>query len=226
MLNFVRVSALLCLTLLPSVTLAAGEHKAVDILFETRQLDLIEKGREVTYRFERSGSDERLVGKNYADDIRLGVAKVDDKGSRDVVFRVFTGENARDPQNWPELTINPLFIWYLDRAVATFNTLAGGNQMYLKARFREAFRDKAKVEEIKYDFYGECVDAYKITIAPYADDANAKKMQGFENSRFTVIVSEQVPGYFADLQASYISTEAAGPKLDEQIKVVGMGEHK
>ena len=56
MLNFVRVSALLCLTLLPSVTLAAGEHKAVDILFETRQLDLIEKGREVTYRFERSGS--------------------------------------------------------------------------------------------------------------------------------------------------------------------------
>jgi hypothetical protein len=226
MLSFYRGSlAALVLAMLPVAAAAAGDQKALPILFESRQLDLIDKGAEVTYRFEKVGSDERLVGKNYADDIRLGVAKVDDRGGRDVVFKVFTGDNARDPQNWPELTINPLFIWYLDRAVATFNTLAGGNQMYLKHKMREAL-GSAVAEEVKADYNGKTVDAYKVTVAPFADDPSASKMQGFHKSAFTIVVSNQVPGYFVDLQASFVSTQAAGPELKEHIKLVGMGVAK
>lgn len=226
MLSFSRGAlAALFATLMPMAAAAASDQKAAPILFETRQLDLIDKGAEVTYRFEKTGSDERLVGKNYADDIRLGVAKVDDKGGRDVVFKVFTGDNARDPQNWPELTINPLFIWYLDRAVATFNTLAGGNQMYLKHKIREAL-GTATAEETKAEYDGKTVDAYKISVTPFADDNNTAKMQGFHKSAFTVVVSNQVPGYFVDLQSSFVSTQAAGPELKEHIKVVGMGEAK
>lgn len=221
-----RASAILCLALMPVAALAAEDRKVVDVLFESRHLDLIDKGAEVTYRFEKTGSDERLVGKDYADDIRLGVAKVNGNGERDVVFKVFTGDHARDPQSWPELTINPLFIWYLDRAVATFNSLAGGNQMYLKHRMREALRDKATMEPVKYDFNGRSVDALKITVAPFADDISASKMQGFQNSYFTIVVSSDVPGYFADLQSSYVSTQAAGPKLEEHIKLVGIGGAK
>lgn len=225
MLSLIRVSAALCLVLLPAAAAAAGEQKAADILFESRQLDLIDKGGEVTYRFEKTGSDERLVGKNYADDIRLGVAKVDDKGGRDVVFKVFTGSNARDPQSWPELTINPLFIWYLDRAVSTFNSLAGGSQMYLKHKIREAL-GKATAEEVKVDYNGKSVDAFKVAIAPFADDKSAGKMQGFHNASFTIVVSNQVPGYFVDLQSSFVSTQAAGPELKEHIKVVGLEGEK
>jgi hypothetical protein len=40
------------------------------------------------------------------------------------------------------------------------------------------------------------------------------------------VVSNQVPGYFVDLKADFVSTEAAGPELKEHIKVVGMGEAK
>jgi hypothetical protein len=225
MLNFVRISAALCLTLLPVAALAAGDQKAQPLLFETRQLDLIGKGNEVTYRFEKTGSDERLVGKNYADDIRLGVANVKDKGERDVVFKVFTGDNARDPQNWPDLTINPLFIWYLDRAVSTFNSLAGGSHMYLKHKIRESLAS-ATAEPIKVDYNGQSIDAFEITVSPFAEDMSASKMQGFHKTNFTIVVSNQVPGYFVDLQANFVSTQAAGPELKEHIKVVGMGEAK
>ncbi|MCC7252404.1 hypothetical protein [Hyphomicrobium sp.] len=225
MLSFIRVSAAVALVLLPTAAGAAGEQKAAPILFETRQLDLIDKGGEVTYRFEKKGSDERLVGKNYADDIRLGVAKVDNNGGRDVVFKVFTGSNARDPQNWPELTINPLFIWYLDRAVSTFNSLAGGSQMYLKHKIREALGN-ATAEEVKTDYNGSSVDAYKVTIAPFVDDQSASKMQGFHKTSFTIVVSNQVPGYFVDLQSNFVSAQAAGPELKEHIKVVGMAGEK
>jgi len=221
MLSFIRASLALGLVLLPAAAGAAGEHKAAPILFETRQLDLIDKGSEVTYRFEKTGSDERLVGKDYADDIRLGVSKVNGNGERDVVFKVFTGDHARDPQRWPDLTINPLFIWYLDRAVATFNSLAGGNQMYLKHKIREALGN-ATAEEIKIDYDGRSVDAYRVTIAPFADDQNVAKMQGFHKTSFTIVVSNQVPGYFVHLQSNFVSAQAAGPELKEQIKVVGM----
>jgi hypothetical protein len=228
MFRFARTSlALLCLALLPAGALAAGDQKAAEILFETRHLDLIDKGSEVTYRFERVGSNARLVGENYTDDIRLGVTTVNEKGERDVVFKVFTGDHARDPQNWPELTINPIFVWYLDRAVSTLASLAGSdNSMYFKARFREALRDKAGLEQIKYDYNGKSVDAFKVTVAPFVDDPNASKMAGFQNSLFTIVVSNQVPGYFVDLQSNYVSKEAAAPKLDEHIKLVGMGEAK
>ncbi len=225
MLSFVRMSVALGLTLLPVAAAAAGDQKASPILFETRQLDLIDKGAEVTYRFEKTGSDERLVGKNYSDDIRLGVAKIDDKGGRDVVFKVFTGDNARDPQNWPELTINPLFIWYLDRSVSTFNSLAGGSHMYLKHKIREALGN-ATAEEVKAEYGGKTVDAYRISVSPFVDDPSASKMQGFHKTAFTIVVSNQVPGYFVDLQSSFVSTQAAGPELKEHIKVVGMGEAK
>lgn len=225
MLSFSRATLALGLVLLPAAAGAAGEHKAAPILFETRQLELIGTGEEVTYRFEKTGSDERLVGKDYADDIRLGVSKVNGNGERDVVFKVFTGDNARDPQNWPELTINPLFIWYLDRAVGTFNSLAGGSQMYLKHKIREAL-GKATAEEVKVDYAGRAVDAYKVTIAPFAEDQNSAKMQGFHKTTFTIVVSNHVPGYFVDLQSNFVSAQAAGPELHEQIKVVGMAGEK
>ncbi|WP_072392460.1 hypothetical protein [Hyphomicrobium sp. CS1GBMeth3] len=225
MLRFIRASVALGLVLLPAAASAASEHKAAPILFESRQLDLISKGEEVTYRFEKTGSDERLVGKNYADDIRLGVANVGGKGERDVVFKVFTGDQARDPQNWPDLTINPLFIWYLDRTVGTFNSLAGGSQMYLKHKIREAL-GSATAEEVKADYNGQSVDAYKVTIAPFAEDVSASKMQGFHKSTFTIVVSNQVPGYFVHLQSNFVSTQAAGPELKEEIKVVGLAGEK
>ncbi len=222
---FARVSAALCLVLLPVAAVAAADQKAQPILFESRQLELVNKGDEVTYRFEKIGSDERLVGKNYADDIRLSVAKVGEKGEREVIFKVFTGDNARDPQDWPDLTINPLFIWYLDRAVSTFNSLAGGNHMYLKHKMREALGN-ATAEEVKVDYDGKSVDALKIEITPFEDDPSSSKMQGFHKSVFTIVVSNQIPGYFVELGSNFKSTQAAGPELKEQIKVVGMGEAK
>jgi len=228
MLRYIWASVpLLLLGLLPVGASAAADQTATDILFETRHLDLIDRGAEVTYHFQKTGSNTRLLGEDYSDDIRLGVTTVNAKGERDVVFKVFTGDHARDPQNWPELTINPIFVWYLDRAVSTIASLAGSdNHMYFKARFREALRDKAGVEPVKVDYNGQSVGAYKVTVVPYADDPNRTKMGGFQNSVFTIVVSDKVPGYFVDLEASYVSKEAAAPKLDEHIKLVGMGEQK
>lgn len=210
----------------PAALSAAAEPNAVQVLFESRHLDQVNRGSEVTYRFERKVSDERVLGAALTDDIKIGVDKVNSKGERDVVFKVFTGEHARDPWNLPELTVNPIFHWYLDRAIQNFGQLAGGEPQYLKHKFKEALRENAEVETIKFKANGKDVDAYRVTVQPYAHDPSAIKMQGFEGAKFTVVVSNEVPGYFVDMVSSYESKAAAGPKLEEHISFVGMGENK
>jgi hypothetical protein len=97
--------------------------------------------------------------------------------------------------------------------------------MYLKHKIRESL-GTALAEETKADYNGKSVDALKITVTPFAEDPSASKMQGFHKSSFTIVVSNQVPGFFVDLQSSFVSSQAAGPELKEHIKVVGMGDAK
>lgn len=205
---------------------AAQDDRATKAVFESRHLELIPAGSEVTYVYEKKGSDERLVGKNFEDNIRLGVTKVAEDGKRDITFKVFTGNNARDPQAWPDFTINPLFIWYLDRSVESMAALAGGNQNYFKQRVRETFAKGAPVEDVKVDYEGKQVSAMKIEIVPFATDTNIKKMQGFENTKFTIILSPEIPGYFYDLATDFKSTAAAGPNLNLHIKLATLGPQK
>ncbi len=220
------IFAALALLAVPGAGHATAEPNPVQVLFESRQLDQMAAGSEVTYKFERKVSNEKLLGPPWSDRIKVGVVKVNGNGEREVVFQAFTGEQARDPSNWPDLTINPIFIWYLERAVSTFGQLAGGSQQYLKLKFREALKDKAEIEAIKFNYDGKEVNAYRVTTMPYADDPNSTKMEGFENSRFTIVVSDEVPGYFADLTSQFESKHAGAPSLEEHISLVGMGETK
>ena len=70
---------------------------------------------------------------------------------------------------------------------------------YLTATFCDGFKDKAKIEPVKVDYKGKKIDAYRITMAPYVGDATPAKMQGCEGAKFTMIVSDQVPGEIVDL---------------------------
>jgi len=218
--------AVLALACLPAAATRADENKVVSVLFESRHLDLVGAGQQVTYRFERKSNNEAILGPNFADTMRLSVIKANEKGERDLEVNVFTGPTARDPQHYPEMTVNPLFQWYLTRGVITMSSLAGGSQMYFKGKFRDALGKDAKYEDIKADYQGKQVDAAKITVSPFTDDPNGAKMQGYQHAVFTMVVSKDVPGYLLDLKSSFVSSSAAGPSIEEHIALVGMGETK
>jgi len=220
------VVAPLMLCAAPVSLLAAGEPTAQGVLFDARHLDQISKGAEVTYRFERKVSDEAILGKPFSDEIKLGVTQINDKGEREVVIKIFTGEYARDPFNLPELTVNPLFHWYFDRSVRTYSQLTSASVPYLHAKFRAALRDKAQIESIKFDYNGHSIDAYRVSVSPFAGDPNASKMDGFDGSHFTMVVSNDAPGYILDMVAYFESRKAGAPHLEEHISLVGMGDAK
>jgi hypothetical protein len=206
-----------------AVSAAAEVPKAGDVLFESKHLSNLGKGDEVTYRFQRTVSDEKLLGMPFSDDIKVAVVQaVAENGMRDVTLQVFTGERAREPITETQRTGNPLLVFYLDRAVSNFSLIAGGSRPYLKNRFARSLQE-AKVEPVKIAYNGTDVEGYRVTVAPYAGDPNAAKMQGYEGSQFTLLLSEAVPGQLAEMVSSYTSTVAGAPRLEERITLAGVG---
>jgi len=191
-----------------------------DVIFNARHLDLVPKGTGIAYKFEHGVTDEKLLGKPFTDDIKLNVSDVTADGQRVLDVTVFTGDRQRPTQNYDGLTINPVFIWFLDKCVENLRTVAGGKQPYLKGRMRDAFVDKAKIEEVKLEFGGKSVAGYKVTIEPFVDDPNKHKMQGFENSKFTFVLSKDIPGYFYEFNADIFSSQAGTAKMMDKLILV------
>ena len=205
----------------PAARAEVGKPSSTDLLFEHKHLSNVESGADLDYRFQRTVSHPELLGQPFSDDIHVQVKKTGADGTRDVVIKVFSGERARDPQPIEGLTGNPILVVFLDRAIASYMAVAGGKIPYLKDRFRTALRERATIDSVKVMLGDKTVDAQRITITPYAGDLNAAKMRGFENSRFSFVVSDAVPGQFVELLATYENTDKAAPRLEERTLMVG-----
>jgi hypothetical protein len=193
----------------------------VDILFERKHLSNVEAGKDLVYKFERTVSQAELLGQPFTDDIKIEVKKATADGKRDVVVKVFSGDRARDPHPIDELTGNPILVVFLDRAVASYMSVAGGKIAYLKDKFRSAIRERATVEAVKVKVGDATVDGQRVTVQPYAGDLNAAKMRGFENSKFSFVLSDAVPGQFVEMDALYENTAKDAPRLEERTSLVG-----
>ena len=100
-------------------------------------------------------------------------------------------------------------------------SVAGGKSSYLKDKFRTALRERAQVEPVKVKLGDKVVEAQRISVQPYAGDLNASKMRGFENSKFSFVVSDAVPGHFVELVATYDNTDKDAPNLEVRTLMVG-----
>lgn len=193
-------------------------------LFDKEHIGQLPAGTELTYKFERDGSEPKLLGPNYKDDVKLTIDEVTDDGKRTVGVRVFTGHRGRDVRTFTGLSINPILVFYLDRAVVNFATLAGGNRAYHKNRFRIAMRTKDGLFPTTFQYKGKTVKGYRLAIRPYSGDKNLHKMRGYENAHFEVLMSDEVPGYFAKLTSAYESPKDGSPSLKERISIEGLEE--
>jgi hypothetical protein len=203
----------------PSAT--GNQPTAQNMIFEHKHLSNVEQGAALGYRFNRIVSDAQLLGQPFSDDITVKVVGAKPTGEKDVDLQIYTGERARDVQKIPNTTINPVFVVYFDLAVSTLTQLTGEKYGYLKTVFTHGFKDKSKIEPIKFQYKGKTVDAYRITMLPYVGDPKAAKMQGYDGSKFTMIVSEQVPGEIVQMSSVYESTLKEAPKLEERFTLDG-----
>lgn len=230
MLKSMGLAAALAVVLLLNVNAGAGaapaEPSATSMLFDTTHLSNVEKGKTLAYHFERVVSEPKLLGEPFTDDIKIDITDAKDDGTRTVVVKVFTGERSRPPQSIEGMTGNPLLVVFLDRAVNNLAMLSGGQRPYLKQKIKTSFVNGAKLEPVEIAFNGGSVKGSRIAVTPFIGDSNALKMMGYDGVRFEIVVSDAVPGYFVALASHYESPTQGSPKLDEQIKLDGVGDIK
>jgi hypothetical protein len=194
---------------------------AQNMIFEHKHLANVDQGAALGYRFNRIVSNAQLLGEPFSDEVTVKVVGVRPTGEKDVDLQVYTGERARELQKIPNATINPVFVVYFDLAVSTLTQLTGAKYGYLKTIFTHGFKDKSKIEPVKIDYKGKTLDAYRVTMLPYVGDPEATKLQGYEGAKFTMIVSDQVPGEVVQMTSVYESTIKEAPKLEERFTLDG-----
>jgi hypothetical protein len=205
------------------LSLAAEAPTIAGALFEKSHLANLPAGTSLTYDFVRNGSEPRLIGPNFKDTITLDITDVADDGSRTVGVKVFNGERGRDERVIQGMIGNPVLVFFLDRAVANFSLLAGGNRAYHKNRFRAAMRTEGGLAPVSFEYDGKVVKGYRLAVRPFTGDRkNVDKMKGYENAHFEILMSDEVPGYFAEFTSHYDSPKPGSPSLDERIVLRGV----
>lgn len=205
-----------------AATAAGSLPEPLTILFERAHLSNMEQGAETIYHFERIPSDPKILGAGFKDDITLKIDEVQPSGKRNITLQIYSGDRARNLQKITDMTGNPLLVVFLDSAVAGYRTVAGGDSGYLKNQFKIGLRNGAKIEAVKIDYKGKTVDGYRVSVTPYIDDPNAVKMQGYNESKFTLTLSEAIPGEFAQMTSVYESTLKGSPRLEERTTLDGV----
>lgn len=213
--------AVVATTVFPAMAASAKVPSVIAVIFEQEHTRALGNGALLEYRFQRTVSDERLLGPAYSDEIKVGIKGDLAAGNRVVDLAVYTGERARQ-FSYPDLTINPVINFFLEQSVRNFSQIAGGDTLYLKGRFKAALRDTATVEPIEVDYDGRKVSGYRVAVRPYAGDQMAHRMQGYDGSTFQLTVSEHVPGQVVDLVSIYTSSQKEAPRLEERISFAGL----
>lgn len=222
-LKMLRAGLVGCAAVIATVpAVAAQAPSIIEAMFEKPHLDGLAAGTTLTYDFERNASEPRLLGPNFEDSISVGIKEVAEDATRTVVVSVFTGDRSRDDRTISGLTGNPVLVFFLDRAVANFSLLAGGNRAYHKNRFRIAMRTEGGLQPVTFQYEGKTVEGYRLAIRPFTGDRkNVDKMKGYEKAQFEFIMSAEVPGYFAGFRAHYSSPNEGSPTLEETIVLNG-----
>lgn len=205
---------------------ASPTPAATAMLFDAKHLTSIPKGGAAVYRFERKVSDPKLLGEAFTDKISIGVLDEAADGTRTASVKVFTGDRARPEQQITGMTGNPLIVVFLDRSVHNIAMLAGGSRPFLKNKMKSQLGSNSKVTPVQIAYGGKEVAGYRVSFAPFVGDANALKMQGYDGSRFEIVVSEAVPGHFVETVGIFESPQPGSPRLEERTLLEGVGEIK
>ena len=220
-------AALVAVSLATTVAAASEDSKkASNMLFETPHIAAVPAGTKFVYKNERVPSSEQLLGKGFTDDITVDVESDGAPGKKNVVVKLYSGERARDPQRITDMDGNPMLVVFLDNALGRFQQLAGGNRGYLKNKISKSIGDDSTLTPVKISYNGADVDGYRVQVKPFANDPSRAKMRGYEVAEFSIVISDKIPGQFAQMIANYTNTQKDAPTLLDTMTLEGVGAIK
>ncbi len=223
--RFSHSSSLCALLLGLGLTLGSAPAQAgaaQDRIFATGVLDGIAAEEQLIYRHDRQVgfTDERLRA------LENGRATLtieqSDTGAREARLVLTEDERERRLNPFPGSGGNPLMMVFMENAVQNMAGLTGGNAYYIRNRMREALSTQDHRAEVRLTYDGAEITAERMQFRPFAEDPNRERMGAFGELELQVVVSPDVPGYFAQFSLATGATPEGEPLLVENMTLEGV----
>ncbi len=200
------------LSLLPA---AALSEEVYDLLFKTGTLDEMSRDAVLDYRREVSIRENDALGERSSGTVRLTFAP---EQMAELEFR--KDGKHRKIGEFPATVGNPMIMYFVETTIRDMAGTAGGSPYYIRNRVKAALLQSVPVETETVRYGGHDVAARSVTLHPFEDDPNIARMRGFGDLELTVVMSDDVPGWYYSLTAraqgneetpAYISTLVLEP---------------
>lgn len=194
-----------------AIATEAASGEAQDRLFAEGVLDGVVSGRELIFRHERSGGYPGERPAKIADG-EIAVALTAGEEGRRAEVRLTGQDGSPAVAQLPAAAGHPLLLVFLENSARAMAELTGGNPVYIRNRMREALGAQDETEPAEIVVEGAAAPGTRITFRPFADDPNRNRMGAFADLELDFVVSDAVPGGFAELRAA--SGPGAGGEPD------------
>lgn len=216
---------------LPALSAAEGDaaqfSRAETLLWMTDQLKTIEKPLAITYQFERSGTFEP----GFTDTIKFVVQAVKDDGMKAASLEFFSGERRFEVPDSESTNVNPVLRVYLQGDVYEMNRLTDEDGKsrerwrYFQRRIKFALAEAADISDTAVTFDGKEYAAQAVTFRPYANDPKRNLFEKFADKSYTVVVSDELPGYLYRIETVIPGgAPDAPPLIREVLQLVSVNE--
>ncbi|MBS8225317.1 hypothetical protein [Vannielia litorea] len=184
-----------------------ADTAAYDLLFKQGTLEGFEVGDVLEYSRDVKNTRVPDAAKRDTGALDLTLAG----GTPPVAELLFRqDEKYRSVGSFPASVGNPVIMYFVETVVRDMAETAGGSPFYIRNRVKESLVSPADVSED-----GGIVS---VVIRPFEGDPNAERMQGFGDLALTVVMSEEVPGWYESLTAE------AGDVYSSTLKFEGVAE--
>ena len=177
-----------------------------DLIFRTGTLSDVPHDQELVYTREVNARDNPQMGASNTGRIVLSFVP-DDMAELDFQQK----EGHRTVGRFPTSVGNPLIMYFVETVIRDMSQNAGGSPYYIRNRIKESLVAAAEIKVIEVDLDGQSVKAQQVTLRPFEGDENTERMKGYDALALTVTVSDEVPGWYASLEARVPDTGSGTP---------------
>ena len=186
------------------------------LLFDTPYLTELKVPSSLSYTYRHQAAEAKQFGKPFTDTIAIDLSKPDNPAHvNQVSMRIFTGERARALGPNVDMKGNPIIMIFLERDLWEMKRRVGGEPIFYRNKIRRALREAATVEKVELAFEGKKVPGHKVTITPFADETENRRLERFLQKRYEFTVAAAVPGGFYKVRSSVPLKGESGKALVE-----------
>ncbi len=185
-------------------------------LFETPHLANVSQPVTLEYSFVENGAAD------FTDRVAIHVGAPHPDGTKLVSFDFLTGVHKVPYPPVDNFTGNPLLMMFLEHDVAAMKQQLGLSATYFRNRIREAFVDRAVVNETSFVLDGRSLAAKRITVQPFLDDHRLDRLPSVQAKSYVFVLADGVPGTLAELHTELPPDPTDGaPALRETLTYTG-----